>query len=70
MFTFKRHTAIVRGGANGFGRHPRTRPRALTGLVGGDVSLQLEVQVLISDDGYEALGSYPYNSSTWRALTF
>ena len=36
---------------------------ALVGETGGDFSIKLEDQVLVTDDGYENLTSYPFDSA-------
>ncbi|WP_425038933.1 dimethylsulfonioproprionate lyase DddP [Primorskyibacter sp. S187A] len=39
---------------------------ALVGEVAGDFSIKLEDQVLITEDGYENLTSYPFDPRLWR----
>jgi Xaa-Pro aminopeptidase len=36
---------------------------ALVGAVGGDFSIKLEDQVLITEDGYENLTTYPFDAA-------
>lgn len=36
---------------------------ACVGAVGGDFSIKLEDQVLITEDGYENLNSYPFDAA-------